>query len=193
MTDKERFINIVKDLCQSRVDVEKFIQYLKQNTDFFEAPASTKFHLCERGGLLKHSLDVYDNLVALTQIYYEDVNYESVAIVGLFHDLCKANFYKLENKWVKANEKWTTKQVYVVNDEFPIGHGEKSVIMLLRQNFKLTDEEICAIRWHMNGFDCAVKGGEIAFQNAMNSKHSKLATLLQAADIIAANIVEGDC
>ena len=187
MTNKERFIDILKTQANDR-NINSLISYLENQTDFFDAPASTKFHLSERGGLLQHSLNVYDALSALCAIFDESISQSSIAITALLHDLCKANFYKQEMKNVKTSLGWTTQPVYVVNDELPLGHGEKSVIMILNAGIKLTDEEMLAIRWHMSGFDNAVKGGEYALSNAYS--HSKLVALLQAADIICANALE---
>lgn len=187
MTNKERFISILKSSVTSR-DINSLIQYLEESTDFFDAPASTKFHLCEKGGLLQHSLNVYDTLSALCELYAESISKETIAIVSLLHDLCKANFYKQEMKNVKTSMGWTTQPVYIVEDQLPLGHGEKSVMMILSAGFKLTAEEMLAIRWHMSGFDNAVKGGEYALSSAYSK--TKLVALLQAADIICANALE---
>lgn len=190
MTNKEKFIKLLKENCSKRFDVDKFIKYLETETDFFTAPASTKYHLCRREGLLEHSLDVYNNLQALCSVYYPEARQDSITICALLHDLCKVNFYKIEIKNVNVNGVWTKKPIYVVDDLFPVGHGEKSVILLQRQGINLTDEEIYSIRWHMGGFDCAVKGGELAFGTAVSK--SKLVTLLNVADTISSNVEESD-
>lgn len=187
MTDKERFIHILEENCSDRFDVKKFIDYLINDTDFFNCPASTKYHLNERGGLLKHSLNVYDSLMILRELYAEEISLDSIAIVGLLHDVCKINFYKLESKNVKSSFGWTTQMCYVIDDTFPVGHGEKSVIIL--QNFmRLTTDEILAIRWHMSGFDYAVKGSDPSYSKAIQM--SKLLSLLEIADNIASRLLE---
>ena len=187
--NKQKFIQILKDNCSNRFDIDEIIKKLEE-TDFFIAPASTKYHLSERGGLVQHSLNVYETLSNLCELYHEDYNkHDSIAIVALFHDLCKANFYKESSKNVKTTFGWTTEQCYVVDDQFPLGHGEKSVIMTQRL-FSLTDEEIIAIRWHMNGFDSAVKGGDYSLASAASGKYAKLLTLLQCADMISSQILE---
>lgn len=189
MSNKERFVDILRTYCSHRFDVDEFVKYLTNETDFFQAPASTKFHLCVNGGLLQHSLHVFDELEMLCMWHYEDVDKSSVAICGLLHDICKTNFYKLDTRNVKVDGKWISQLCYTISDSLPLGHGEKSVMMLLRK-MNLTNEEMLAIRWHMNGFDYAVKGGEQAMMNATGK--TKLITLLQVADLIAANIIEGD-
>ena len=130
-----------------------------ETTDFYYAPASTRFHGNHEGGLLEHSLNVYDALKDLVKQFPEiAVSEETIAISALFHDLCKANYYAVGTKNVKdeATGQWHKEPFYKAEDQFPVGHGEKSVIILLR-HMKLTDEEIYAIRWHMSGFDSAVK------------------------------------
>lgn len=190
--NKQKFIQILKDNCSNRFDVDEVIKKLEE-TDFFIAPASTKYHLSERGGLVQHSLNVYETLLCLSELYDTEssppIKHDSIAIVALFHDLCKANFYKESSRNVKTTFGWTTEQCYVVDDQFPLGHGEKSVIMTQRL-FSLTDEEIIAIRWHMNGFDSAVKGGDYSLATAASGKHARLLTLLQCADMISSQILE---
>ena len=190
MTSKDLFIELLQTACEDRFDTTKFIDYLQNQTDFFEAPASTKFHLSVAGGLVEHSLDVYKALSILCKTFYPECKDSTIVLVALLHDLCKVNFYKQELRNVKEDGRWVAKLQYVVDDELPIGHGEKSVIMLLRQGVPLTDEEIYAIRWHMSGFDNAFRGGEQALGNAY--KKSKLVVLLQAADLIATHALEAD-
>ena len=187
MTDKETFIKILTDNCQNRCDINNFINYLEKDTDFFYAPASTKFHLSEKGGLLKHSLNVYHTLSDMCMLYAPHISQDSIAICGLLHDICKTNFYTQELKYVKVNNQWTQQMQYVVNDTLPLGHGEKSVI-ILSQYFNLTVDEMIAIRWHMNGFDCAVKGGEMAYHKATTT--SQLLTLLEISDLISSRLLE---
>lgn len=187
MNDKEKFIDILNETCSNRFDVDKFIKYLEL-TDFFEAPASTKYHSCIKGGLLKHSLNVYEVLKQLCFLYNNSYDKSTIAICGLLHDICKTNFYTTEIRNVKENGCWTTKQQYVIKDSLPLGHGEKSVILLLNYNIPLTKDEMLAIRWHMGGFDNAIKGGELAYSTASNE--TMLVTLLQCADLISTYIFE---
>lgn len=186
---KQIFEDILTTTCYDRFDVKTFVDYVDTKTDFFEAPASTRFHLAEKGGLLLHSIHVYKTLITLAPIYAPEIPQSSLAICGLLHDFCKTNFYKQEHKNVKVNGCWTEQLTYVVDDKLPLGHGEKSV-MMLQQHFKLTTDEMIAIRWHMNGFDFAVKGGEQAYSNAANK--CKLLSLLEVSDLIASRLLEGE-
>lgn len=123
-------------------------------TDFFSAPASTKFHLAEEGGLCDHSLRVYELLYEKREKFLHDSAKdlrETFAIAGLFHDVCKTNFYIKEF----YREEGADKVKYSVEDSLPVGHGEKSVF-LLQKFIKLTDMEIAMIRWHMAAYDPSI-------------------------------------
>ena len=144
MTNKERFIELLRST--KREGIEKLIDFLEK-TDFFTAPASTRFHSSYEGGRLQHALNVYDCQTAGMRL--DSIPQESIIIVALLHDLCNVNFYATEMRWRKdANNKWEQYPVYAVNDRNPYGHGEKSV-MMASEFIHLTMEERYAIRWHM--------------------------------------------
>lgn len=185
--NKQTFYTILKDNVH-REGIDELIKYLEQS-DFFIAPCSTKFHLACRGGLCQHSLNVYSALIKLSESFGINIveNIETITIISLLHDLCKVNFYSEELKPVKKNNQWVHEKAYVVDDLFPCGHGEKSVIRIL-QYMKLTTEEILAIRWHMGAWDNAVKGGDFSINTAQDK--SKFVALLHCADMIASQIIE---
>ena len=137
---KEEFIRLLQST--NREGMDKLIEFLER-TDFFEAPASTRFHGCFKGGLLEHSLKVYEILKTKTE------DSASVKIIALLHDVCKANFYKVDYRNAKNEQGvWEKVPYYTVDDTIPYGHGEKSV-MMISEFIKLTPEERYAIRWHM--------------------------------------------
>lgn len=184
---KEQFIEIFEE-CIQREGNSDLLNWLLQS-DFFQAPASTRFHGSYAGGLVEHSLNVYNCLNALLDHtgLKEKYSKETVAIVSLLHDVCKANFYKTGTRNVKENGVWVTKEVYEIDEKFPCGHGEKSVIIL--QNFiRLTADEIFAIRAHMGGFDTSVKGGDFFIGKIF--EQSKLALLTHMADMEATYLFE---
>lgn len=153
--NKKRFIEILRENVK-RHGIDNLIDWLEK-TDFFEAPASTRYHSAYRGGLCQHSLNVYD--VYMQKHFEEDVDIlESVTIATLLHDLCKANFYKLSKRNQKIDGEWQEVDYYSVEDIFPYGHGEKSAF-LIERFMRLKIDEACAIRWHMGGFDESVKAG----------------------------------
>nr|DAM60880.1 MAG TPA: Putative metal-dependent phosphohydrolase [Caudoviricetes sp.] len=185
---KERFLSIFNEVVH-REGAEELLSWLS-NSDFFTAPASTQYHGSHPGGLLEHSLNVYDCLVEELNLsgFSEKYTQETIAIVSLLHDICKTNFYKKGTRNVKENGQWVTKEVYEIDEKFPCGHGEKSVIIL--QNFiHLSAEEIYAIRAHMGGFDTSVKGGDYFIGKIFEK--SKLALLLHVADMKATYLLEG--
>ena len=137
---KEEFIALLKQV--DREGMDNLIDFLNRS-DFFEAPASTRFHGCYKGGLLEHSMKVYEILKTKTE------DSDSVKIIALLHDICKANFYKVDYCNAKNEQGvWEKVSYYTVDDTIPYGHGEKSV-MMLSEFIKLTPEERYAIRWHM--------------------------------------------
>jgi glutamate racemase len=156
MDPKERFLNIFKQYVK-REGAEDLLNWLL-STDFFEAPASARYHSAVAGGLCQHSLNVYDCLRAylarprVQQVYGlvgEDYTEESVAIVALLHDLCKIGCYRPGFRNVKDERgQWQKVATYNFEDDFPFGHGEKSVWMVMKY-MKLTDQEAFAIRYHM--------------------------------------------
>lgn len=152
---KEKFVKIYRENIK-REGADKLLNFLlSENSDFFTAPASTRYHSSYEGGLLKHSLNVYECLCdylardTVKNTYGLNPSKETIAIVSLLHDLCKVNFYKTSMRNVK-NEKgyWEKVPYYEIEDTLPYGHGEKSVYVISGY-MKLTREEAFAIRFHM--------------------------------------------
>ena len=145
---KEEFLNLLRKT--NREGMEELINFLEKS-DFFKAPASTRFHGCYEGGLAEHSLKVYEILKHKVETNIEplEVEEETIIIVALLHDICKSNFYKVDYRNAK-NELgvWEKVPYYTVDDQIPYGHGEKSV-MMISEYIKLTPEEKYAIRWHI--------------------------------------------
>lgn len=160
--DIERFESLL--LSCNRDGMDKLLEFIRKS-DFYIAPASTRFHNCHEGGLLEHSLNVYDCLCAkkasgIWQSVLDQIPEESLILIPLLHDLCKTYTYEIEykNKKVYSDHgkksdsngrfDWETVPGFTVNDRFPYGHGEKSV-MMIEQFIKLSPAERYAIRWHM--------------------------------------------
>lgn len=183
--NKTRFLQLCKNIDRSGIqDLTKWLE----NSDFFTAPASTKYHGCHEGGLCEHSLNVADALINLCGATNSLYTLESILIVALFHDLCKVNFYKKSKRNVKTDAGWIEKDFWEIDEKFPCGdHADKSII-ILQQYIKLLPEEIMAIRAHMGGFDTSVKGG--SFMVGKIFEKSELAVLLHCADLIATYIYE---
>lgn len=184
---KKRFIEICATI--NRRGMDELMAWLERS-DFYTAPASTRFHGNYKGGLLEHSLNVYDKLSGFVARYPElEIDPETVAVAALFHDLTKVNFYVSSTRNVKdeTTGQWHKEPCYKIDDRLPLGHGEKSVIIL--QSFiKLTRDEIFAIRWHMGSFDSAVKGGDYGMSNAFEI--CPLAAMTHLADMEATYLVE---
>lgn len=145
---KEEFINLLRST--NREGIEEVIQFLEKS-DFYKAPASTRFHGSFEGGLLEHSMKVYEILKhkVKNSVLNLNVSDDTLIIIALLHDICKVNFYKVDYRNAK-NERgeWEKVPYYTVDDTIPYGHGEKSV-MMITEYMKLTVEEKYCIRWHM--------------------------------------------
>ena len=203
---KDHFLEIYASEIH-RPGADKLLQWL-ETTDFFTAPASSRFHLAREGGLAEHSLHVYQRLAELCMRESGvQIDPESVAICGLLHDVCKVNVYQQEPKnrktydpeKVAAAEPWQVKHDalgdfiwetvmgYKFEDDLPYGHGEKSVY-IISAFMKLTREEAMAIRWHMGFSDNDFKGGGYSVGNAFEKY--PLALLTHIADLQATYLDE---
>lgn len=185
MDQREEFLSIFAQYV-TRPGADKLLAWL-DTTDFFRAPASTRFHGACAGGLLMHSLNVYH---CLRDRYFEPGDSEeSFALCALLHDVCKANFYKPGTRNVKneVTGQWEKVPTFTIEDAFPYGHGEKSVF-LIERFIRLKPAEAVAIRWHMGGFDDAARGGCFAISQAYDQY--PLAVKLHLADLEATYLKE---
>lgn len=182
----------------NREGIENIIELFEEQ-GFFTAPASTKFHLSHEGGLVVHSLNVCDMALEIRKMLIgrddslrERLPEDSVIIAALLHDTCKGDIYKPVMKKQKNQfGVWTDVPGYDVDySNFPLGHGEKSVIVLLQNGLTLTDDEIMAIRWHMNAWDLAFQSPEAKGNINMARNICPLLSVIQTADNLAANIIE---
>lgn len=182
---KEQFMKLL--VKTERPGIPNLLEYLGRS-DFYIAPASAKYHGAHAGGLLEHSMAVYDaglKLFCSSQNgYILPCSTKSWITVSLLHDICKVNFYKPGTRNVKneATGEWEKVPCYTIDDQLPLGHGEKSVI-ILQQFLALTEEEALAIRWHMAGFEEGGYANRQALSAAMNKY--PLITALHMADLSA--------
>lgn len=152
MNRREDFVRLYTQYIK-RPGSEDLLKWLEES-DFFTAPASTRFHGNYEGGLCEHSVNVWEELVRLLKAYPEvKITAESAAIVSLLHDLCKIGCYKQELRNVKVGNHWTKQPVYVFQEDFCYGgHGSKSVY-LAQKYMQLTEQEAVAINCHMGPWD----------------------------------------
>ena len=190
MNNRERFMQIFHEKI-TREGADKLLDFLVKS-DFFTAPASTRYHGAHEGGLLEHSLNVYDCLVdilnrpRMKELYGIEYSDESIAIAGLLHDICKVNFYKTSFRNVKDETgKWVSAPYYTIEDNLPYGHGEKSVY-IVSGFLRLTRDEAFAIRYHM-GFS----GTEDTNNVGRALEMFPLAYAVCCADMEAAFLMEG--
>lgn len=182
---RQIFIDQYKEHITRR-GADRLLEWL-MGSDFFTAPASTRFHSAYEGGLVEHSLNVYKVFMKKHFVEGED-DPESVAIATLLHDICKAGFYEVAYR-NRKNEAgvWEKVPYYTINDRFPYGHGEKSVF-LIERFMRLKNEEAFAIRWHMGGFDDSAKAGSFAIAHAF--EQYPLAVKVHLSDLEATYLCE---
>lgn len=153
--NKNEFIEIYKENI-TRPGSDKLLNYLiSEQSDFFTAPCSTRFHGSYAGGLVQHSINVYNCLKdylsrqRTKDVYGMEYTNESIALTALLHDVCKMNFYSVDYRNAKNEQGvWEKVPYYTLNDQLPYGHGEKSVY-IVSGFMRLTREEAFAIRYHM--------------------------------------------
>ncbi len=188
---KARIIELLKST--EIEDIDYFIGELERS-GYFTAPASMKNHLCFDGGLMCHSLNVCEaalllkrTLMAERPDIFEKISDASIIVASLLHDMCKSDLY-----YRKRNAQTEFGQAEYGTDPgvLPIGHGEKSVVMLLQMGLGLTDAEICAIRWHMGSWSVNQADSEERNNFRAAEKRYPLVTLIQLADTIASKFTE---
>lgn len=169
---------------------KELLAWLK-STDFFTAPASTRFHGNFRGGLAEHCVRAYERFVRFCEfefgVAFVKENAESLAVIALLHDVCKVDYYTVELRNVKVDGAWVQKPYYAIEDGLPYGHGEKSVYMVTGF-MKLTREEAMAINWHMGAFDARAKENSRTLNQAFEK--FPLALVFHMADIGASYLDE---
>jgi hypothetical protein len=148
---KQEFLFLCRENIH-REGLEDLLGWL-QRSDFFTAPASSRYHGAYEGGLCEHSLDVYAMAKKVIAGFQLELSEESVVVAALFHDLCKVNFYKQDTRNQKINGVWQEVPYYTIEEKYCFGgHGSKSVF-LIQQFMKLTTEEAAAINCHMGFSD----------------------------------------
>ena len=190
MDKKQEFLDLY-DKYIKRDGADELKKYLMKS-DFFTAPASSKYHCNHEGGLCEHSVNTFYRLLKNVQNEYgkdweKFYSYETIAICGLLHDLCKIDFYKLDYRNVKENGERVKKPWYTREELLPYGHGEKSVY-IISGFMRLKRDEAMAINWHMGGFDMRARGGDGSVSEAYAL--SPLAVLVHVSDLEATYIDE---
>lgn len=181
--NRQNFVRLLEQAAAFRWNFGNFMKWL-DSTDFFRAPASTKYHGSYEGGLAEHSLNVYKRLTARNIIGDMGMKQESTELVALLHDVCKIDRYLPETGEDGSITGWK----HNTDVTLPVGHGERSVILIQQHGLALTHEEITAIRWHMGAFDDAVRGGSREISEAF--RRYPLALQLHIADMEATYLDE---
>lgn len=198
--NKMRFLQLISNINIEGADTAGLVDFL-DNSDFFTAPASTVYHSHFDGGLCLHSLNVYDNLVKLNEMYGNMYDANTILVCGLLHDLAKVNFYEsfslnkkvYSERGLKHDNKgkfdWIAQDAYKTKDakDRLVGatHGFNSMY-LIQLYIPMTYEEALAIYWHHMGMD----DKNASFDLSAAAERYKLIPLLHSADLLATYIQE---
>lgn len=194
--NKEEFIELLRST--GRDGINEVIEDL-EDMGFFSAPASAGHHLNVEGGLVQHSLNTYHAAVAvfegmktLEPTLEKEVTIDSIKIAALLHDVCKSDIYvRTIKKQKNAIGIWEDAEGYTLSyKNFPMGHGEKSVMLLLCSGLEMTDAEMLAIRWHMGPWGLNMNSREDMSCYDTARQLYPLCTIIQTADGLAAGIME---
>lgn len=194
--NKEEFVKLLKST--GREGVDDVIEELER-LGFFSAPASAGHHLNVEGGLVQHSLNtckaafaIWEGMKTLEPSLDTEVKKESIIISALLHDVCKADIYKRSVKKRKNKlGQWEDCDGYKVSyKDFPMGHGEKSLVVILLSGLELYDDEMLAIRWHMGAWGLNQNSFEDVRNYDTAQKEYPLVAIIHAADVMAANVME---
>lgn len=194
--NKEEFVSLLKST--ERPGMDDVIKDLEE-LGFFEAPASAGHHLNVAGGLVEHSLNtckaalaVYEGMRKIEPYLEREVKRESIIIASLLHDVCKSDIYKRSVKRRKTSfGTWEDAEGYKLTyKNFPMGHGEKSLVMLLCSGLELYDDEMLAIRWHMGAWGINMNSYEEQRNYDAARTLYPLVSIIQTADGLAASIME---
>lgn len=196
LTAKEEFLQLLRST--ERPGVEDAIEYIDQ-LGFFTAPASAGHHLNIEGGLVEHSvntckaaLKVWEGMKEIEPTLEREVTRDSVIIAALLHDICKSDIYVRSVKKRKNRlGQWEDSEGYKVSyKNFPMGHGEKSVVLALCSGIELSDAEMLAIRWHMGAWGINLNSFEDVRNYDTAHKLYPLVAIIHTADTLAAAIME---
>lgn len=183
---KQDFINLVHSTIK-REGIDDLLNWLEKS-DFYTAPASTRYHGNYQGGLCEHSMDVWKYIMELKHslLLETEISAESLAIVSLFHDLCKVNFYKQDKRNQKVDGQWVEVPYYTIEEKYPFGgHGSKSVF-IAQQFIRLKADEAAAINCHM-GF---AAGGDAVRDASAAYERFPLAWITHVADEAATFLLD---
>ena len=183
---------MILDLLRSteRDGIDKLADYLSDSTDFFTAPASTRFHNNFSGGLAQHCLNVYENFKSLLEIKGIEMSEDSIIICALLHDLCKCNTYVVETRNRKNEQgQWEKYNIWATNKDvdIPLPHSSRS-IAIIRKFIKLSIKEELTKFYHMGHYG----GEDYEYRNMLKAANEKYpqTVLFYVADTIASYLDE---
>jgi len=172
----DEFGALLAKVHERRQEIDRFEQFLRNETVWLSAPASTRFHLCHPGGLVEHSVNVARVALKLREALAPDISEESCVIAGLYHDLGKVGMpgkpYYLPNPQQWMIEKHGIR--YTVNKDLVHMDIASRSLFLLASHIPLSDEEAQAVRYH--------DGQYIQENRSVAHRETSLTRIIQYAD-----------
>jgi len=180
MNFEKEYENLKGKVTGRKDDFDRFISFLENETSWLTSPASCKYHLCEEGGLLKHSVGVALTLLKFRKTFAPEISEESCVIVGLLHDVGKIGMPQKPRYLKNCNTE--SKSNYVINPQgTEMGLAVRS-LYLISKYIPLSDSEAQAITYH--------DGQYIAENKCVAHKEEPLTLLVHWADYWTAHIHE---
>jgi len=174
-------------LSVKRKGMKELVEYLEKESDYFTAPASTRFHEARKGGLMNHCWNVYTLLNEKNERFNLKIPEESIIITAFLHDLCKVNVYKDR---ILKNGKMSDIP-YELEEDLPLGHCTKS-IFIVSKFMQLTNDEALMIRWHMSWSDYEFKKHIDAVKEFTPSVMALITADIEASDFLDEKFEKND-
>ena len=155
-------------------EFENFVNFVVSQTNFINAPASTKYHLCIPHGTLIHSNSVAKTVIKLNNALGCNIPIYKCIMAGLFHDLGKHDDYIVNEPTEKQKAAgYKANPPYLFNTANEYNEHESQSLYIISQYVHLDEDEWVAILYHNSPWDGVTKP---AF------KKNKLLTILSYAD-----------
>lgn len=137
----EEYALLKAGVTERKKDFDDFVGFLESETNWLTAPASIKYHMNKKGGLLEHCVRVTKTLLMLREFMAPQITAESCIITGLFHDAGKVGMPG-SPRYLEAGGHFSYNSSQV---EMQIANRS---LYLVSKYIPLTDNEAQAILYH---------------------------------------------
>lgn len=184
----DRYTELKSKVQIRKQEFERLCEFIEKSTDYLLSPASTKYHLAIKGGLLEHSCNVAENMIKIKNSLMPEIPDESCVIVALLHDLGKVGMP--DNPQYLVNEPTEKQKQYGYPATTPFRFNTKLTylsvpirsVYLALPYISLTEDEVQAIVYH--------DGQYVDDNKSVATKETPLTLLLQYADTWSSFVIE---